>query len=106
MANYIAWYGKKRQRLAAHEREFAALLRSEKDASRLADGAERVRAAQVRALKSKRAQLSPSEKNAVAFGKLDSEIRFWLALTTEEVIGGYGTRSFKIHPTVERRTRK
>ena len=91
MASYIAWYGKKRQCLAEHERKFAALLRNEKDMSRLAEGVEMVRAAQVRALKAIRAQLPPSEKNALGVANLDREIRFWVALAAEEVIEGYRT---------------
>jgi hypothetical protein len=91
MASYLAWYGKKRQRLVEHEREFAALLQKETDVARLAGSVEMVRAAQVRALKAIRGRLSPSEKNAVAVANLDREIRFWLGLSVEEVIEGYRT---------------
>jgi hypothetical protein len=62
MASYLPWYGKKRQHLAEYEREFVAFLQTGATDSRLAKAAEKVRAAQVRALKAKRAQLPPSEK--------------------------------------------
>ncbi|MGE5611068.1 MAG: hypothetical protein ACM359_17595 [Bacillota bacterium] len=50
MANYIPWYGKKRERLARHEEAFLSLLQNETDLKRLRDAAEMVRLAQVRAL--------------------------------------------------------
>jgi hypothetical protein len=79
MAGYIAWYGKKRDLLTGHEETLVALLQRGADTPRVAEAAEE-RAAQVRALKAKRAELKPSEKNAVAVANLDHEIEFWLAL--------------------------
>jgi hypothetical protein len=98
MANYIPYYGKKRYRLAVHESEFAALLRTETNVSRLGDAAEKVRAAHVRALKAIRAQLPPSETHAVAVEKLDREIQFWIAVSAAEVIDGYQTGRFRAVP--------
>jgi hypothetical protein len=89
MANYIPWYGKKRARLADREHEFAALLLQETNETRLAEGAESVRAAQIRALKARRAQLAPAEKNAESVENLDHEIQSWLGLTGAEIIEGY-----------------
>ena len=97
MANYIAWYGKKREYLIERERKFVTLLQKDADKSRVAESAEEVRAAQVRALKSKRAELRPSEKNAVAVANLDREIAFWLGLSVEEIIDGYRTAKLKGH---------
>ena len=97
MANYIAWYGKKREHLIERERDLAALLKSEAEASRIAGAAEEVRAAQIRALKSKRAELPPSEKNARAVANLDREIEFWLGLTANEIIVGYRTGKLRGH---------
>ena len=89
MANYIAWYGKKRARLQVREREFEKLLRETIDQTLLEEGAEAVRIAHIRALKAVRAQFGPSERNAAALCKLDEEIRFWLSLTVAEVVKGY-----------------
>jgi hypothetical protein len=105
MASYIAWYGKKRARLAKHERKFTSLLLTTTDAARLADGAEIVRAAHVRALKAIRGQLAPRETNAEAFAKLDIEIQFWLALSAQELIEGYRTGNLKGHPPTSVRRR-
>jgi hypothetical protein len=97
MANYIPHYGKKIERLVEHEREFVALLHAEAVASRLADGAEAVRAAQIRALRAKRAQLAPSEKNSEAISNLDHEIQYWTSLTVEQVIEGYRNSTLRSH---------
>ena len=97
MAGYIAWYGKKHEQLIEHEREFLALLQSDADPSGVAEAAEEVRAAQVRALKARRAVLKPSEKNAVAVANLDHEIAFWLGLPVKDIVGGYRTGKLKGH---------
>jgi hypothetical protein len=97
MANYIAWYGKKRERLLERERDFLALLQTDTTESKLAEGAEEVRAAQVRAMKAMRAELPPSEKNARAVANLDQEIAFWTALSAGDVIDGYRTGKIKGH---------
>ena len=97
MANYIPWYGKKRERLIERDRAFVALLQGETDPAKLAGAAEAVRAEQVRALRSKRAQLPPSEKNAAAVANLDREIAFWLALTAEAIIDGYRAGNLSGH---------
>src|SRR5689334_9755279 len=100
MANYIAWYGKKRQHLLEREREFSLLLQHEADADKIADAAQEVRAAQVRALKSKRAQLGPS-------ARLDREIEFWLGLSVEQIVDGYRSGKLRGHrSTAVRRYRR
>lgn len=89
MAGYIPWYGKKRRRLGTCEREFCALLQSQTDRSKLADAADEVRAAHVRVLKSRRAELAPSETNTIAVENLDREIALWLELSAEQIIERY-----------------
>ena len=64
MSNYIPWYGKKRESLHKREKELAALFRTSATAGNLSEAAEEVRLAKIRALKSKRAQLAPSETSA------------------------------------------
>lgn len=91
MANYLAWHGKKRQRLKKRENRFESLLQTEKDPSKLAKAADEIRAAHVRVLKSRLAELSPSEKNAIAMENLNREIALWLALPTQEIIERYRT---------------
>src|SRR5439155_9529633 len=107
MARYIPWFGKKRENLAERERELTALLENETDRAKLAKKADEVRADQVSALKSKRGQLAPSEKNAIAVAHLNREIKFWLDLTVEEIIEGYRTGALKGHRStaVRRSTR-
>ena len=97
MANYIAWYGKKRERLAEHERAFLPLLQQETDLKQLREAADTVRLAHVRALKARRAELPPSEASAVAIANLNREIRFWLALTVDDVIEGYRSGVLRRH---------
>jgi hypothetical protein len=97
MATYIAWYGKKLEGLAQHEREFIDLLHSEPDATRLAEAAEEVRAAQIRALKAKRAQLVPSERNTRGFKNLEREIAFWLHVPVQTIIDGYRSEKLRGH---------
>jgi hypothetical protein len=89
MANYIAWFGKKRARLAECETQFAELLRLNASHSQIAEGADTIRAAQIRALKAKLAQLPPQEQYAVAVDNLNCEIQFWINLPAEELIEGY-----------------
>jgi hypothetical protein len=97
MANYVPWYGKKRERLIEHERVFLSLLATDADAATTHEAAEVVRAAQVRALKSRLAQLPPSEKNAAAVGNLDREINFWLGMSPEEIVNGYRHGTLRNH---------
>ena len=89
MASYIGWYGKKRAALARFERELVGMLQKDANATTLAEQAERVRAAQVRALRSKRAQLPPAERNAAAVANLDWEIAYWLGLPLDVIIDGF-----------------
>jgi len=89
MASFVAWYGKKRLRLAEHEREFLEVLRSEVNETRLAETAEKIRAAHVRALKEKRQKFAPSEKNELVLVGIDQEIHRWLGLPIETIIEGY-----------------
>lgn len=109
MSNYIPWLGKKRQQLAIREGELLEALTSETNMSKLKEAAERVRAAQVRAIKAKRAQLPPWEKNAIAAANLDSEVRFWLSISCDQIIEGYrsgklcGHRSKMVKENRERR---
>jgi len=91
MAGYTAWYGKKRKALDDREKELIAALEAGSSAAALAELADKIRAAQVRALRSKRAQLAPSERNAKAVANLDREIAYWVGLSREVIIDGYRT---------------
>jgi len=107
MAGYIAWYGKKREALAEREKELIAALQVDSSDAALAELAEDVRAAQVRALRSKRAELRPFERNAKAFANLDREIAYWLGLSAEAIIAGYRSGKLVGHgPTTSRRAVK
>ena len=97
MAGYIPWFGKKLGGLAEREREFASLLAKSAGEEVLANAAEAVRAAQIRALRAKRSQLPPSEKNAIAVSNLGQEIDFWQALSVADVIEGYRSGKLRGH---------
>ena len=92
VASYVPWYGKKREKLAKHEREFAAILASGPDTKTMADCIEAIRAAQVRVLKAKREMLAPSERNAVAVANLNAKIERWRAMTGEKIIEEFRKR--------------
>ena len=92
MASYIPWFGKKREKLAKHEREFAALLASSPDAKTMADGIEAIRAAQIRVLKATREMLAPSERNVVAVANLNAKIEQWKAMTDEKFVEEFRKR--------------
>lgn len=89
MIDSTAWQGKKREQLAKIERQFRALLQTEKNQLKLADAADQIRAAQIRVLKARRAKLVPSERNAIAVAHRDREIAYWLGLTAGQIIEGY-----------------
>ena len=89
MAGYIPWYGKKRARLKKVEQDLISLLRQPTHSSAIAEAAEKLRAAQIRALKARRDYLAPSEKNTVAFQNRDREIAEWKNRSAEEIIQIY-----------------
>ncbi|HQY87485.1 MAG TPA: hypothetical protein PK402_02425 [Tepidisphaeraceae bacterium] len=97
MTSYIAWYGKKRVRLAEMEMEFINQLHHQVTGVKLDRGAEEVRLAQIRALKSKRAELKPSGQNELAIAHLNDEIKFWMTLSVEEIIDGYKSGKLRGH---------
>lgn len=97
MASYIPWYGKKRERLAERERAFIALLKNETSGKQLTESAEAVRLGQIRALKAKRDQLAPCERNADADAHLQEELQFWLGITSEQLIEGYRSGAITKH---------
>ncbi len=92
MAGYIPWYGKKRQRLKQVEKEFIELLHQVRDPSVLAEAAEELRAAHIRALKARRDYLAPCEKNATAFQNRAREIEQWTNLPVQAIIRRYRER--------------
>src|SRR3954462_3802483 len=89
MASFIPYYGKKRSRLAEREREFLEVLHSDASETRVAETAETVRIAHVRALKEKRQKFAPSEKNSALYGRIVQAIRWWMDLPTDAIIEGY-----------------
>ena len=92
MAGYIPWFGKKRAKLQQREQEFMMALRECSDLSRLAELAEEIRAAQIRTLKSKRAQLPPSERNLAKVEELSREIAQWIDMPAESIVAKYRRR--------------
>ena len=89
MASFVAYYGKKRSRLAEREREFVELLRSDASGARIAEAVEAIRAAHVRALKEKRQKFAPSEKNTALYAQIEDSIRWWMNLPKEAIVEAY-----------------
>jgi hypothetical protein len=89
MASFVAWYGKKRSRLEEREREFLEVLGSQASQARMAEAAETIRAAHIRALKEKRQKFAPSEKNSALYTKIEQAIRAWIDLPQDAIIEGY-----------------
>lgn len=89
MASFVAYYGKKRSRLAAREREFVEVLHSDASEARIAEAVETIRTAHIRALKEKRQKFAPSEKNAALYEEIERAIRWWMDLPKDAIIDGY-----------------
>jgi hypothetical protein len=106
MASYVPWYGKKREQLAKHEREFVALLQNTADTRKLRKAAEIVRAAQVRALKAQLARLPASEKSADVIANLEREIQFWLELPLAAILEMYRLKVPPKTPSAPNRYRR
>jgi hypothetical protein len=71
------------------EDEFLALLNDAAGTTRIAEAAETLRLAHIRALKEKRQSLAPSEKNAAIYGKIEAAIRQWTELPEDAIIEAY-----------------
>jgi hypothetical protein len=89
MASFVAYYGKKRSRLAVREREFVEILHSDASEIRIAEAVEIIRTAHIRALKEKRQKLAPSEKSSALYDEVERAIRTWMELTKDAIIDGY-----------------
>jgi len=92
MASYVPWYGKKREQLAKHEHELMLFLQKGTEMSKVLKAAEIVRAAEVRALKARIAQLPASEKSAGTIVDLEHEIQVWMQLPVAAIIEKYRMR--------------
>jgi hypothetical protein len=86
MPNYVANYRKKLEMLERKKRVLVRLLERHGTDQQLAIAAEAVRAAQLRALEAKRAQIPPDEANAERLRRLDEEIRLCQTLPTSDII--------------------
>ncbi|HVT81154.1 MAG TPA: hypothetical protein VHM90_10900 [Phycisphaerae bacterium] len=84
-ANY---YRKKAVQLLKHERELMSALQGG-DETQVLEAAEEVRAAQIRVLKSREAQLAQSEKSAAERAELAEKIREWKGLGVDKIIAAY-----------------
>lgn len=89
MASFVACYGKKRSRLAQREWEFLQLLRNGAGETAVAEAADTIRTAHVRALKEKRQKFAPAEKNAAVLADIEEAIRWWMNQPNHEIIEGY-----------------
>jgi hypothetical protein len=89
MASFLPSYGKKHAHLAELEREFLRILGSRASDTELAEAAETIRCAQVRALKEKRQEFAPSENNARLFAEVDGQIKWWAELSNDGIVERY-----------------
>ena len=76
-------------RLEEREEEFLALLRSGASETRVTEAVDELRAAHVRALKEKRQNVAPSEKNSAVYAEIEEAIRRWMELPNDAIIEGY-----------------
>jgi len=97
MPGYIPGIGKRLEALAECERQFLEALASDPVPDKLAEVADQVRDAQIRALRAKAAQLVPSERNASGREHIMQEVRFWKRLTVDEIIQGYREGKLRGH---------
>ena len=91
MANSIPWRPKKRQQLLAVEEEFTTFLTTCDNDRAIAAGAERVRQAIIVELRSRRAELPPSEKAGDAAAELSREIAYWTSVDAAQIVDRYRT---------------
>src|SRR5687767_2154186 len=89
MASFVPYYGKKRFRLEEREDEFLEVLRSGASGTRVAEAAETVRTAHIRALKEKSQQFAPSERNAAILEEIERAIRWWTDLPNDAIVESY-----------------
>ncbi|HEX8325109.1 MAG TPA: hypothetical protein VF595_14490 [Tepidisphaeraceae bacterium] len=89
MAGYIPYFQKKLLRLTEQEQRLTELIAGNASAAELLDVAEQVRAARVRAIRSKQAELPPSERNAAQAKQFAELVQQWLGLSSEAIVEVY-----------------
>jgi hypothetical protein len=89
MSNYVPNHQKKQRRLTEQEDRLTQLIAEKATTTELLNAAESVRAARVRAFRSKQAELPPCEKNSDRWQAFDEMIRHWLGLTSEAIVEAY-----------------
>ncbi len=89
------YYRKKAKQLLKHERELLLAFQKGWDAVRVEAAAEEVRAAQIRVLKSRQAQIVASEKGAAERAAIEKEIGEWKGIPVEEIVAEYRTKVVK-----------
>jgi hypothetical protein len=89
VTSYVAWYGKKRTRLAECEHEFLIALDGGVVGAPLDKAVEAIRAAQIRALKEKRAKFAPSESSASTLNAIAQDLQWWMDAPQSAIIEGY-----------------
>ena len=89
MASFVARYSKKRTRLEEREAEFLEVLRSGASETCIAEAVETLRAAHIRALKEKRQNVAPSEKNSAIYAEIEEALRRWMNLPNDAIIEEY-----------------
>jgi hypothetical protein len=93
MASFVPYYRKKSKQLAKHEGELLLLLQKKAERPKVLMAVEIVRAAHIRTVKSRIAQLPASEKSAAAIEKLENESETWLKLPQEAILDMYRTKT-------------
>jgi hypothetical protein len=86
MSNYIPHYTKKKQQLAHREEAMKRLLNSGASEGKLLLAAREIVDARVRVLRSQRATLPPSERNADDFAIIDGKIEAALQQSVEDIL--------------------
>lgn len=89
MSNYIPHYTKKKQQLAHREEAIKRLLKSGAAKEKLLSAAQEIVDARVRVLRSQRATLPPSERNAEDFARIEGKILAAMQQMPEEVLSQF-----------------
>jgi hypothetical protein len=92
MASFVPYYRKKERRFREVEGELMALLQKNEPEEAALKAVERVRAAQIRAIKEQMAKLVASEKSLAERNKWQKQIDELQALSSAEILQTYNRK--------------
>jgi hypothetical protein len=93
MANYIAHYTKKLQICAKREEILRRIVKQGGSKEKIVEAVEELRAAWIRVLKARQANLVPDGSQASQFEEIDKEIQALLTLSLKAFLAEYGMKN-------------